>query len=133
MIAPSRAGIVVTILLGVYAVITLLVPLAVAAMWSFVDPANGWFAPALVPPSTSLTFWREVTSSPGVVGALVNSLIISVVVTTLTVILAIPTAWAPHSPSTSHCWPGAAASIVEACTIGSGSRSAFTRSPRGSA
>lgn len=84
----------ISVLLFVYAFIALFVPLAVATLWSFVDPQNGWFAPALVPPSFALSFWQEVLSSPGITSSLVTSILIAIVVTALTVVLALPTAWA---------------------------------------
>lgn len=84
----------ISALLLAYAVITLAVPFSVAVLWSFVDRRNGWFAPDLLPPSLSLSFWHEVLASPGITAALARSGIIAVVVTTLTCALAIPTAWA---------------------------------------
>jgi multiple sugar transport system permease protein/putative spermidine/putrescine transport system permease protein len=94
MTVPARTSTLVALALGFYAALTLAVPLAVAVMWSLVDPRNGWFAPALVPPSLSLSFWNEVLRSPGIVGAMAASLAISSIVTVLTVSLALPTAWA---------------------------------------
>lgn len=94
MIVRSHPSTLIAFALGFYATITLVIPLVVGILWSLVDPKQGWFAPALVPPSLSFAFWDEVLSSPGVIGALLNSLVISAVVTVLTVILAIPTAWA---------------------------------------
>jgi multiple sugar transport system permease protein/putative spermidine/putrescine transport system permease protein len=84
----------ITFLLFAYAFIALFIPLAVATLWSLVDPANGWFAPALFPPSYSLSFWTEVLSAPGILSSLVRSIGIAFVVTILTVVLALPTAWA---------------------------------------
>lgn len=84
----------ISALLAFYAVLTLIIPFAVALLWSFVDRQNDWFAPDLLPPSLSLSFWHEVLSSPGIVGAMIRSAIIAVIVTTLTCLLAMPTAWA---------------------------------------
>jgi multiple sugar transport system permease protein/putative spermidine/putrescine transport system permease protein len=84
----------ITFLLFTYAFIALFIPLAVATLWSLVDPGNGWFAPALFPPSYSLSFWSEVLSAPGIISSLIRSIGIAFVVTILTVVLALPTAWA---------------------------------------
>jgi ABC-type spermidine/putrescine transport system permease subunit II len=90
----GKAGRSISIMLFSYALVALFIPLIVAVLWSLVDPANGWFAPDLLPPSYSLDFWREVLSSPGIIEALIRSIVIAVIVTLLTTILALPTAWA---------------------------------------
>lgn len=89
-----RPGRLISFLLFGYAALALFVPFGVAVLWSLVDPDNGWFAPDLLPPSYSLAFWDEILSSPGIIDALIRSIVIAVIVTLITTILALPTAWA---------------------------------------
>jgi len=81
---------------GLYAALglTLFVPMLVAVAWSLVDPRTGWFAPAIVPPSISTHHWERMLADPGLVESIVTSLGISVAVTALTAVLALPTAYA---------------------------------------
>ncbi|TCR64593.1 ABC transporter permease [Bosea sp. BK604] len=89
-----RAGHIIAALLSLYALIALVIPLVVAMLWSLVNPQDGWFAPDLVPPSYSTSFWSDVFATPGIPAALLRSVGIAIVVTALTVTLALPTAWA---------------------------------------
>lgn len=77
-----------------YFALTLLAPLAVIVLWAFYDPAVGWFPPDIVPRSLSLSAWREVLADRNILPSAVLSLGIATVVTTLTAMLAFPTAWA---------------------------------------
>ena len=77
-----------------YLILTLLLPLAVIALWAFYDPAVGWFPPDIVPRSLSVSAWREVLSDREILPSLILSVVVSVVVTLLTCVLAFPTAWA---------------------------------------
>jgi ABC-type spermidine/putrescine transport system permease subunit II len=70
------------------------IPLVVAALWSFIDPKNGWFAPDLVPRSYSLHFWQTTLNDGGILRSLILSLFIAVLVTFLSSLLALPTAYA---------------------------------------
>jgi ABC-type spermidine/putrescine transport system permease subunit II len=74
--------------------LTLGLPLLVAAMWSMVDPKTGWFAPDLVPPSLSTHYWQSTLSDPSILEAFLLSLLIGVLVTVLSSMLALPTAYA---------------------------------------
>lgn len=82
--------------LGLYTYLglTLLVPLAVIALWAFYDPKVGWFPPDIIPRSFSVSAWREVLADRNVWPSALLSLFVSVVVTTATGALAFPTAWA---------------------------------------
>src|SRR5262249_13874250 len=77
-----------------YLVLTLLLPLAIIALWAFYDPAVGWFPPDIVPRSLSVSAWREVLSDREILPSLMLSVVVSVAVTLLTCVLAFPTAWA---------------------------------------
>ncbi len=74
--------------------LTLGLPVVVAAMWSVVDPKQGWFAPDLVPPSVSTYFWSATLGDPSILEAFGLSLLIGAVVTFLSMLLALPTAYA---------------------------------------
>ncbi|MEO1016618.1 MAG: ABC transporter permease subunit [Pseudomonadota bacterium] len=84
------------ITIGLYgsACLTLFLPLLVAFLWSVVDPQTGWFAPDIVPRSLSLHHWEDALGDPSIIRSIVLSLLISTVVTFLTGILALPTAFA---------------------------------------
>ncbi|MGL5137583.1 MAG: ABC transporter permease [Beijerinckiaceae bacterium] len=72
----------------------LFVPMCVALLWSLVDPKVGWFAPDLYPRSLALDHWRRALNDRGLAESIVTSLFISVVVTILSALLALPTAFA---------------------------------------
>ena len=74
--------------------LTLGLPLLVAAMWSLVDPKTGWFAPDLVPPSLSTHYWQATLQDPSILEVFLLSLLIGVLVTVLSSLLALPTAYA---------------------------------------
>ncbi len=77
--------------------VTLLIfalPIAVAGLWSLVDPQTGWFPPDVVPSKLSLANWQAMTSVPDLAHAFNTSFIIAVMVTLLSVILGMPTAFA---------------------------------------
>ncbi len=74
--------------------ITMFLPLAVALLWSLVDPKGGWFAPDILPRGLSLHHWQAVTKDRGLVQSLFTSLFISAVVMALSGLLALPTAYA---------------------------------------
>lgn len=84
----------ITMGLGVAALLTLGLPLIVTALWSLMNPASGWFAPDILPPSLALAHWREALSDRTIPGAFLTSLLIGVCVTVLTAVLALPTAYA---------------------------------------
>jgi multiple sugar transport system permease protein/putative spermidine/putrescine transport system permease protein len=81
---------------GLYAslAVTLIAPLVVTFLWSMVDPKTGWFAPDILPPSLSLSHWQNALSDRGLVRSILISLFISLVVTALSAVLALPTAYA---------------------------------------
>jgi multiple sugar transport system permease protein/putative spermidine/putrescine transport system permease protein len=82
--------------IGLYAALTLtlLVPLAVGFLWSLVDPRSGWFAPALLPGGLATVHWERALASPRLAAGVVTSLVISVTVTALSAVIALPTAYA---------------------------------------
>jgi ABC-type spermidine/putrescine transport system permease subunit II len=74
--------------------ITLVAPMMVALLWSLVDPKAGWFAPAVLPPRLSTHHWQAIALDPGLIQSMMTSLLISICVTALTGVLALPTAYA---------------------------------------
>lgn len=99
-VVPRRHGLVaadghwITAGLTVAALVTLGLPLVVTALWSFMDPATGWFAPDILPPSVSTHHWTEALANPAIPAAFLRSLVIAAAVTALTALLALPTAYA---------------------------------------
>lgn len=98
--APRRTGLLaadkvwITLGLGVAAALTLGIPLVVALAWSIMDPTSGWWAPAILPPSVSLAHWREALDDRAIPAAFLMSLAIGAIVTLLSAVLALPTAFA---------------------------------------
>jgi putative spermidine/putrescine transport system permease protein len=70
------------------------VPLAMAVLWSLVDPENPWSFPAVLPPSLSLHSWRYVLGSTDIGSAVLTSFTLAAVVTLSSFLLGLPTAWA---------------------------------------
>jgi len=77
-----------------YLIPILAVPILVVALWSFYDPAVGWFPPDILPRSLSVSAWKEVLADRQIIPTFFLSLFVSTVVTLLTAVLAFPTAWA---------------------------------------
>lgn len=90
----KRAQFWISFTLNAYLVVTLLLPLTVVALWAFYDPSVGWFPPDIIPRSLSFSAWREVLADRHILPSFALSLMVSVIVTLLTALLAFPTAWA---------------------------------------
>ncbi len=84
----------ITVGLGASLLIALGLPLIVALLWSFMDPATGWFAPDILPPSYALDHWEWAARNGDIAQALLLSMGIGLAVTALTALLALPTAYA---------------------------------------
>ena len=70
------------------------VPLFMAVMWSLVNPDDPWSPPAVLPPSLSLAQWRYVFEYSEIVRAVGTSFALAPVVTLVSFVLALPTAYA---------------------------------------
>jgi putative spermidine/putrescine transport system permease protein len=70
------------------------VPLFMAVMWSLVDPDNPWSPPAVLPPSLSWAQWDYVFTYSEIVKAVTTSFALAPLVTLLSFVLALPTAYA---------------------------------------
>jgi len=66
-------------------------PFGIIVLWSVSD---GWFPPNLLPDGYTARHWLMFLSDPSLTSAVINSLVITVVVTVATMIIAMPTAWA---------------------------------------
>jgi putative spermidine/putrescine transport system permease protein len=72
----------------------LLMPFALAALWSLVDVDHPWAYPAMFPPVLSFTRWAEVWTTTALPQAMINSYTLAPCVAALALILALPTAYA---------------------------------------
>ena len=70
------------------------VPLFMAVMWSLVNPDDPWSPPAVLPPSLSLAQWEYVFTYSEIVKAVSTSFALAPLVTVLSFLLALPTAYA---------------------------------------
>jgi putative spermidine/putrescine transport system permease protein len=70
------------------------IPLVMAVFWSLVDPDNPWSPPAVLPPSLSLAQWDYVFAYSNIGRAIATSFALAPVVTALSFILSLPTAFA---------------------------------------
>lgn len=77
-----------------YLLLTLGLPLVVIGLWTIYDPKVGWFPPDIVPRSFSVSAWREVLADRQILPSAALSIVVAVVVTAATGLLAFPTAWA---------------------------------------
>lgn len=75
-------------------IIWLGLPFSMAILWSLVDPQHPWSYPDLFPPVLSFERWRLMWEQTSLSQALFNSYTIAPTVSILSVILAIPTAYA---------------------------------------
>ena len=69
-------------------------PLFMAVMWSLVNPDDPWSPPAVLPPSLSLAQWQYVFQYSEIVKAITTSFILAPIVTVVSFVLALPTAYA---------------------------------------
>jgi putative spermidine/putrescine transport system permease protein len=70
------------------------VPLFMAVMWSLVNPDDPWSPPAVLPPSLSLAQWKYVFEFSEIGKAMITSFVLAPVVTVVSFVLALPTAYA---------------------------------------
>jgi len=81
------------LLLGLTA-IWLIVPFAMAVLWSLVDPSEPWTADKLVPPVMSFYRWQHMWENSSLQTALVNSYVLAPSAALAALVLASPTAYA---------------------------------------
>lgn len=90
----ARAQFIISVLLWGYFILTLIFPLGIITLWAFHDPKVGWFPPDILPRSLSLSPWREVLADRNILPSALLSLVVATATTTLSALLAFPTAWA---------------------------------------
>jgi putative spermidine/putrescine transport system permease protein len=90
---PSFRAFIALIIIALLAVWTA-VPLFMAVMWSLVNPDDPWSPPAVLPPSLSLAQWKYVFTFSEIGRAVATSFILAPIVTLVSFILALPTAYA---------------------------------------
>jgi putative spermidine/putrescine transport system permease protein len=81
-------------LISLLLLIWTLIPLFMAVMWSLVNPDDPWSPPAVLPPSFSLAQWKYVFAFSEISRAITTSFILAPVVTVISFILSLPTAYA---------------------------------------
>ncbi len=72
----------------------LLVPFTMAVLWSLVDPSEPWTADKILPPAMSFYRWVDMWENSSLSSALVNSYTLAPSAAVLTLLLALPTAFA---------------------------------------
>lgn len=79
--------------IGLYGALTLAiaVPLILMFLWSIAD---GWSPPLIIPQSYTTARWETILQDDSLIRAAINSILIAIVVTFLTAVIALPTAWA---------------------------------------
>jgi putative spermidine/putrescine transport system permease protein len=87
----KKFGIPVTLL--IVSIILVGVPLLMAVLWSLVNPDYPWSYPAVFPTHLSLFQWNNVFKFSDIVKAIITSYSLAPVVTLLSFILALPTAY----------------------------------------
>ncbi|TCM52223.1 multiple sugar transport system permease protein/putative spermidine/putrescine transport system permease protein [Rhizobium sp. PP-F2F-G48] len=82
---PVAIGLYVSLFLAIA------LPLGLMFLWSIAD---GWRPPNLLPQAYTAARWADVLADDGLLRAAINSVVIAIVVTFATAIIALPTAWA---------------------------------------
>ncbi|PDS76135.1 ABC transporter permease [Rhizobium sp. L43] len=80
--------------LGLVLIVWLVVPFAMAVLWSLVDPDKAWSYPDLLPQKLSFRRWTEMWETTNLAVAIANSYTLAPIVACATLMLAAPTAYA---------------------------------------
>ncbi|KTR48640.1 spermidine/putrescine ABC transporter permease [Pantoea ananatis] len=95
--SQKKAGVVVRISVVFFIIMNVVwlgLPLSMAVLWSMVDPAHPWSFPDIFPHSLSFARWGTLWQTASLPDALFNSYSLALTVAPLTVLLALPTAYA---------------------------------------
>jgi putative spermidine/putrescine transport system permease protein len=79
---------------GLIAFAWVAVPIAMAILWSLVNPVHPWTYPDIFPQHIGLFQWERIFKYTDIIGAIKNSVIIAVSTTLLCILISIPTAYA---------------------------------------
>lgn len=92
--ATSWVNRILIVALIVVSIVWLVIPFALAVLWSLVDPSAAWSYPDILPPVLSFARWVDVWNSTSLPQALFNSYRLAPSVAVCALILAMPTAYA---------------------------------------
>ncbi|GAB7193994.1 hypothetical protein OS11_02650 [Dickeya oryzae] len=92
--AVNRLNRLLVMLLLLLGLVWLVLPFAMAILWSLVDPAHPWSYPDVFPPVLSLLRWSELWNTTSLPDALLHSYLLAPCVTVTCLLLAMPTAYA---------------------------------------
>lgn len=90
----AKLNTVLIILLSIGFLVWLVVPFAMAVLWSLVDPSEPWTSDQLLPPVMSFVRWTDMWQHSGLQKALLTSYTLAPTAAVLTLLLAAPTALA---------------------------------------
>lgn len=90
----SPLRIMMMILITALFMLWLVIPFILTVLWSLVDKTHPWAWPDALPPVLSLGRWVEVWTTTALPQALKNSYLLAATVSVLTLLLALPAAWA---------------------------------------
>lgn len=79
---------------GIVAFAWVAVPIAMAVLWSLVNPEYSWTYPDVLPKNVGFYQWERIFKYTDIVGAIKNSVIIAIATTILCILISIPTAYA---------------------------------------
>ncbi|ACS85666.1 ABC transporter permease [Musicola paradisiaca] len=91
MACVNRVLLVALLLLGV---VWMVLPFAMAILWSLVDPSHPWAYPDVLPRVLSLARWRLMWNSTSLPDAMINSYLLAPAVALASLLLALPAAYA---------------------------------------
>lgn len=90
----SRLDRILTIALMTVCAVWLIVPFAMAILWSLVDPSEPWTPDSILPPQMSFYRWQNMWENSSLKDALITSYSLAPIVALCTLALATPTAYA---------------------------------------
>ncbi len=92
--STNRLNTVLITLLSIGFAIWLVIPFAMAVLWSLVDPSRPWTADQLLPPAMPFFRWRDMWAHSGLKQALLTSYSLAPLAAILCITLALPTSLA---------------------------------------
>ncbi|KAA5939303.1 ABC transporter permease [Pantoea sp. Bo_2] len=95
--SPEKTSVVMRVSVAFFLIanfIWLGLPVGMAVIWSMVDPAHPWSFPDIFPDSLSFTRWVNMWQTTSLPDAMFNSYSIALTVAPLSLLLALPTAYA---------------------------------------
>lgn len=90
----SRLNSILAGLLIVTLILWILIPFAMALLWSLVDPGTSWSYPDILPPALSFDRWKIMWETSSLKTAMINSYSLAPVAGVIAILLGAPTAYA---------------------------------------